>query len=125
MRLSTVILLLLMSVIAAAKNAPAADDAGMENIQKMQSCISNIDQEQFKVIEKRQSQFDAEMKSLCDSGKRDEAQKKAIMYEKEMMNNPVIKALSKCGEIAKGIMPEMPFMNQEEQLPDEHVCDSY
>ena len=124
MKISTVILLLLMPMAAVAQNYQGMNKADMQKIQKMQSCIENVDQEQLKAIEQRQYEFDAEVKSLCDSGKRDEAQKKAVLYAKEMTKNPAIQALSKCGEIAKGMMPEMSFMSQDENAPDQHVCDS-
>jgi hypothetical protein len=123
MKISTVILLLLLPATVVAQNFPGMTEADMQKIQKMQSCIEKIDQEELKSIERRQNQFDAEVKALCAKGKRDEAQKKAILFEKEMMKNPVIKALSKCGEIAKGMMPEMPFMNQAKERANEHICD--
>jgi hypothetical protein len=123
MKISTVILLLLLPAAVVAQNFPGMTEADMQKIQKMQSCIEKINQEELKSIERRQNQFDAEVKALCANGKRDEAQKKAILYEKEMMKNPVIKALSKCGEMAKGMMPEMPFMNQAKKGANEHICD--
>ena len=80
---------------------------------------------QMKALEQRQKQFDAQVKALCESGKRDEAQKKALLFEKEMTKDPTIQAVSKCSEIAKGMMSDMPFMKQGEKPSDKHVCDSY
>ena len=116
MKISTVILLLLMSTVANAQNYKGMNEADMQKIQKMQSCMEDVDQEQLKALEQRQYQFDAEIKSLCDSGKRDEAQEKAILFEKEMTNNLAIQAVNKCGEIAEGIM--------DEDASNQHVCDS-
>lgn len=125
MKISTVVLLLLMPTIVVAQIYPGMNEADMQKILEMQSCMEKVDQEKFKLLEQRQNRFDAEMKSLCGSGKRDEAQKKAILFEKEMMTNPTIQAIKKCGEIAKGMMPEMSFMGQDEKSSNEHVCDSY
>jgi len=125
MRIPAVILLSLISTAAIAQSYPGMNEADMQKLQKLQSCMSNVDQEQLKALEQRQNQFDAEVKALCDSGKRDKAQEKAMLFEKEMMKNPAVQAASKCSEIAKGMMPEMPFMNQDENSSNQHVCDSY
>lgn len=104
---------------------PGMNGVDMQKLQEMQTCMSKVDQGQMKALEQRQKQFDAEMKALCASGKRDAAQKKAMLYGKEMMNNPTIKMVRKCSEIAKGMMPEMPFMKQEGESANDHVCDTY
>lgn len=125
MKLPAAILLLLMSITAIAQNYPGMNEADMKKLQEMQSCMSTVDQEQLDALEQRQNQFDAEVKALCDRGKRDKAQQKAMLFGKEMMKNPAIQAISKCSKIAQGMMPNMPFMNQDEESPDQHVCDSY
>ncbi|MCG6938486.1 MAG: hypothetical protein LJE83_10000 [Gammaproteobacteria bacterium] len=125
MKIPPVILLLLITTAVNAQNYPGMNEADMQKLQEMQSCMNNIDQEQLKALEQRQNQFDAEVRALCDSGKRDEAQKKAILFEKEMMKNPAVQAVSKCSEITKGMVPEMTFMNQDENSSNQHVCDSY
>ena len=112
-------------MLAVAQNYPGMNAVDMQKLQEMQSCMEKVDQDKMKALEQRQNQFDAEVKSLCDSGKRDEAQQKAISYAKEMMNNPAIKAVSKCSEIAKGMMPAMPFTNMAKESDNKHVCDSY
>jgi len=131
MKLSAVIILLIVPALAIAKNYPGMSEADTQMIQKMQSCMEKVDQQQLKALEQRQNRFDAEMKSLCDRGKRDEAQKKAVLFEKEMMKNPAIQAVNKCSEIGKGMvpdmpdMPDMPVLDQNEVDSNEHVCDSY
>ncbi len=126
-------LLLLAPVAAIAQNFPGMQQMDMQKLQEMQTCMENIDQKQLQAIEKQQQQFEAEIKPLCNSGKRDQAQQKAIAYAKQMMNNPAIKTMQKCGEIAKGMMPDMPFMDMDKELGndpsnnmnDQHVCDAY
>lgn len=97
----------------------------MQKLQQMQSCMENIDQQQLQLIQQQQARFDTELKSLCTSGKRDQAQQKAIAYAKQIMNNPAIKAMQKCGEIAREMMPDMPFTDINEDMDEQHVCDAY
>lgn len=123
--MSIIALLLLMPAVVIAQIYPGMNEEDMQKILEMQSCMEKVDQAEFKLLEQRQNRFDAEMKSLCGSGKRDEAQKKALLFEKEMMTNPTIQAIKKCSEIAKEMMPEMSFMSQDDKSSNEHVCDSY
>lgn len=118
-------LLLLSPVAVIAQNFPGMAQMDMQKLQQMQQCMENIDQSQLQEIEKQQQQFDSETRSLCKSGKRDKAQHKAIAYARQMMNNPAIKAMQKCGEIARDMMPEMPVMQMEKELENQHVCDAY
>jgi hypothetical protein len=55
MKISAVILLLIMPVLAVAKNYPGMSDADMQKIQKMQSCIERVGQKQLKALEQRQA----------------------------------------------------------------------
>lgn len=127
MKISVSILLLLIPIVTFAQNYQGMNEGDMQKIrqqmQKMQSCMQNVDQAKLKVLEQRSNQFGAEVKSLCASGKRDEAQKKAISFGKEMANDPSMQAMRKCGEMAKGMMPKMPFMDQDKDLSSYHVCD--
>lgn len=109
----------------AAQNFPGMSQMNMQKIQAMQECIASVDQKQLLAIEQQQKKFDAEMTSLCASNKRDQAQQAAMAYAKRMMNNPAIKAMQKCGEIAKGMMPDMPFSDINEDIDDQHICDTY
>jgi len=125
MKMPPVILLFLLSTAASAQNSPGMGGMDMQKLQEMQSCMSKVDQEQLKALEQGHNEFDAEVKALCAGGKRDEAQEKALSYAKEMMKNPAIQTIRKCSEIAQGMMPDMPFMNQDVDPADQHVCDSY
>ncbi len=95
----------------------------MQQMQNMQSCMQNVDQEQLKMLEQRAYQTEADVKSLCASGKRDKAQERAISFGKEISKDPTMQAMKKCGEGMKGMMPKMPFTNQGEDHSSQHVCD--
>ena len=126
--------LMLVPMQGNAQNYPDMSNMGMgqidmQKIQEMQKCLESVDQAQLQALEQQQNKFDTEIDSLCSSGKRDQAQQKAVAYAKKLMDNPAIKALLKCGDIAKEMMPDMPFLDLEkdinESIENEHVCDSY
>ena len=132
MKISAIILLVLMPMVTVAQNYQNMSEEDMQKMmqqaQKMQSCMQNIDQAKLKAIDQRSSQILANIDSLCASGKRDEAQAKAISYGKEMAKDPTIQAMRKCGEmmegeIIQGIMPKTPLMDLDKDLASRHVCD--
>jgi predicted transcriptional regulator len=101
----------------------------MQQMQDAQACMEKIDQSELEALEKKANQFEAEMKSLCASGKRDEAQEKAMVYMKQIVNSPAVKEAKRCGEMMKGMMQgmmqNMPLMNEDKDYTKQHVCDSY
>ena len=124
MKTPSIVLLLLLPIVSIAQNDQGMSQADMQKMmQEMETCMQNIDQKKLKALEKRSTQFEENMKSLCASGKRDEAQARAIKFGMEVMNDPAIRNLRKCGEIMQGMMPTMPFMEQDQDYSDRHVCD--
>ncbi len=127
MRISGIILLLLMPMVALAQDYQSMSEEDvqkmMQQMQEMQSCMQNVDQAKLKVLEQRSDQVEAEVKALCASGKRDEAQKKVISFGKEMAKDPAMKAMRKCGETMKGMTPKAPFIDQDKDRSSRHVCD--
>jgi len=127
MKISTIILLLIPTA-AFAQNYQGMSEEDMQKMMQpmlmMQSCMKDVDQTGMKALEKRSNQLEAEVKSLCASGKREEAQAKAISFGKEMMEDPAMQTMRKCGEMMEGMMPKTPFMDQHEDRSDGHVCDS-
>lgn len=95
----------------------------MEQAQKARACMENIDQSEFDGMEQEGKRMQAEIKSLCTSGKRDEAQKKAIAYSKEMMSRPAMKKIRECSKMLRGMIPKMPFENFEKEYKNRHMCD--
>ena len=132
MKISAIFLLLLMPVVTVAQNYQNMSEEDMQKMmqqaQKMQSCMQNIDQAKLKAIDQRSSQILAKIDSLCASGKRDEAQQTAISYGKEMAKDPTMQAMRKCsemmsGEMMQGMMPKTPLMDLDKDLSSRHVCD--
>ena len=117
------LLLLPLSSFAQTGNLPAGLQNMMMQAQKAQSCMQGVDTSKLDGLEAEGNRMQAKVKSLCDSGQRDQAQKQAVIYSREMMARPEIKQIRKCGEMLRGMMPEMPFDNLEEKLKNQHVCD--
>lgn len=122
----TICLLALLPFTAFAQNNAGMPE-GMQNMlqqaQKAQACMQEIDQSQLENMEKDGKKKQAIIKSLCDSGNRDEAQEKAIGYSKEVMARPEMVKIRECSEMLRGMIPELPFDNFEEKYQNQHVCD--
>jgi len=129
MRALLVILLVLVPAAVVAQNFPNMGEMDMQlmmqQAQKTQECMGQIDQADLDAIEQRSKEVDAEIKSLCAAGKRDKAQKKAMAYGREMAKNPTVQEMQKCGEMMQGAMPQMqmPLMDQDVDYSSQHVCD--
>jgi hypothetical protein len=134
MKISTGMLALLFPVTAIAQNYPGMGGGGMseqdmqnmmQQAQEMQTCMQGIDQSRLKAFEQRAYKVEAEVKSLCASGKRDDAQQEAITFAQEVTSNPDIQKVRKCSEKMNGMMPQMPYMGQSSSTGESvgHVCD--
>ena len=119
--------LLLTPVVCLAQNYQGMNEEDMQKMmqqmEKMQSCMEKVDTDRLKALEQKSRQMETEIKSLCDSGKRDEAQKKALSFGKEIANDRTMKTIQKCGEMMKDIMPEITFKGLDKDSMDRHICD--
>ncbi|GJL62727.1 MAG: hypothetical protein NPIRA04_13810 [Nitrospirales bacterium] len=97
----------------------------MEQLQKAAACMENLDLSMMDGLEKEWKQMEAEIGSLCQSGKRDEAQNRAMKYAREMMSRPEMRKMQECSKLAAGMMPKMPYEKIEEMGKNQHVCDDY
>ena len=118
-------LLFLIPMFAFAQMNEADMEKMMQKMQEMETCMQNIDQSKLASIEQRARKMEAEIKSLCENGKRDMAMKKAMDFSQEIMSNPTMKTVRKCGEMMQGVMPKMPMMDFEEDQKNstQHICD--
>ena len=133
MKKLAIALLCLMPITSFAQYPMGMSEADMQKMmqqmQQAQACMEKIDQSELEALEKKANQFEAEMKSLCASGKRDEAQKKAMVYMKDIVNSSAVKEAKRCGVMMQGamqgMMQDMPFVNEDKDYTSQHVCDSY
>ena len=129
MKLSASILSLLLPVTAIAQNYPGMSGGDTQDMmlqmQKMQTCMQGVDQSRLQEFEQQANIIEAEVKSLCASGKRDDAQQKAIAFAQEVTGNPDIRKMTECGKMMNNVMPSMPFVDQANEMDKSagHVCD--
>jgi len=98
----------------------------MQQAQKMQACMAEIDQSEMKKFEQRANQMQAKVDSLCASGKRDEAQKEGIAFAREVSSNESMKKMQTCSKMMGGAIPGMPTNPQEaaDMNDNRHICDN-
>lgn len=123
--------LLLFLLSPAVVSAQSMNQQDMQNmmaqVQEVQACMQTIDQDELNKLQQDSKVFEAEVKSLCKDGKRDEAQDKALAYSKEVMNSPAMDTMRKCTEnlsgALKGMMPDLSPEKIAKDFSDRHVCD--
>ena len=126
----TLSLFLLLPLDVNAQMPPGMNQAKMQQMmqqmQSMQNCMKNIDQTEMKAFEQRARKMEAEVKTLCAQGKRDEAQSVAMAFGMEVAKSPSMQQMKKCGEPMRDFLPQMPMLNRDKSENDQshkHVCD--
>lgn len=118
---------LMLPGIVSAKSLAQFSEADMGNMMQkmaeMQKCMEQLDQAKLETLSARAEQDMEKVKSLCRAGKRDEAQKEALRISSEFMQEPEMIKMRKCGEIAKGALPESMFEFDEKELEQKNICD--
>jgi hypothetical protein len=124
---------LLLNPVFAYAEKPAGMDNGNMNeqnmqmmakeMQEMQKCMGSINKTELAEIEKRSIAFEKKIRSLCSKGKRDQAQKEALAFGKEMSKHPAMQSMNKCAESMGKAMQDMPVPGQEVDFSNTHACD--
>lgn len=126
--ITAILFIVVLPVVAGAQGTQGLNPAEMQNymqlMQEMQECMAKIDRAEMAAFETRSQEFDAEIDQLCAEGKRDEAQKKAMAYSKELAAKPAVQQMKKCSEKVVSQMPEAEksFM-ADPDFEKHHVCD--
>ncbi|MFA7553412.1 MAG: hypothetical protein WCY88_04105 [Spongiibacteraceae bacterium] len=118
-------LLLLCPLLSFAQAQTVQDpDAMMKKLQEMQTCMGAIDQTELKQLEQQSKQLQADISKLCNSGKADAAQNKALGFAKTVKNSKALKQLSNCTEVMAGIIPVDAYSKMIDSYSDEdlNVC---
>ncbi len=124
-KLATLALAFAATFAYAQSNSGTSEDMTkmLEQAMKAQACMQDIDTSEFEKLQQEGEKMEAEVKALCASGKRDQAQDQAIAYSKEMMALPAMQKMRECSELMRGLLPEMPFDNFEEEFKNKNICD--
>ena len=91
----------------------------------MQICMSRIDQQALIALSKKAQVVSNEIKSLCQANQRDKALDIAIDFGQKMAKDENFKIAQECGEMSRGILPEMKFPTSKEEVKERHICDIY
>ncbi|MBU0675108.1 MAG: hypothetical protein KJ950_10730 [Proteobacteria bacterium] len=97
----------------------------MQQAEILQQCMDKVDKAELDAIDRRSEELEAKLKALCEAGKRDEAQNTAVAFGKEILANPALVQMKKCGDLTQEMLPP------EQRQPSEydfdfsqnHVCD--
>jgi hypothetical protein len=124
MKTLLMVILLLVPVSVLAQNYQGMNEQEMmQRIQKMQTCMQDVDQKKLQELEERAQVVEAQLQALCDEGKRHEAQAKALAFDKEFNSDPNLQTVKKCTKLMEGMGPGSTFINQDTEEEDGHVCD--
>jgi len=122
-------LLLILPLTAFAAETHKMDEeamqAMMKQMQMMQDCMQKIKQSDITAAEQNAMKIASEAKAMCAEGKRDQAQEHVITFSKKLMKTPALKELRRCSEMATGMVPMIPILDQykPENYAQYHVCD--
>ena len=114
---------------AFAANQNQLNQGNMQNMmkvmQEVQQCMESIDQAKLSELQTRSETFQKELDALCSQGQRDQAQKQAMAFGREMASDPTMKQMRRCGEMAQGALPMMDMGKtyDEKEYANKHVCD--
>jgi len=129
MKISAYLLLLFFSTSLLASEAYQMDKKEMEimmqQMQEMQDCMQKINQADITSAEQRAMKITSEAKALCAQGKRDQAQEHVIAFSKKLAETPALQELRRCSEIATGMAPMIPILDQYkvDNFANYNVCD--
>jgi predicted transcriptional regulator len=119
--------LLFSGVCFAQQGMPEGMGQMMAKMQQMQRCMAEIDQSKMEQFQKDSERFSNELKKLCEAGKRDMAQKKAMDYAMKINQSAEMKKAQDCMAIMAD-MPGMPTVTDYESIirdqDQQHMCDS-
>ena len=129
-----VMLCMFLPVAGQAQDYQSMDQRDMQMIQQqmqeIQACMAKVDRDQVMQLELSSRQLKIEIESLCASGKRDEAQRKAIAFGEEVANHAALKQMIECNEklaeispARKQMMPKISFTGVDKDGGDRHICD--
>jgi len=120
-------LILVIPMTSSAQNYMEMNQADLEKmlqqVDQIQSCLEKIDQSQLKALDTRTQKMEAEVQSLCASGKRDAAQAKAIAYGNEIRNDSTMRMLAECGGMMEDATTGASYTDLQKAGAEYHICD--
>ena len=116
-----------MGALAPVSAQQAQDEAQMRQImeqaQKMQACMAEVDQKALENLRVEGEAMGEKVSALCAAGKRDKALSAIIAYSKKIANSPGLKEIRECSESLGGIKFGVSPPMLEDIEKSGHVCD--
>jgi len=105
-------------------NIDSADmQKALEQANIIQACLAKVDQDELQALKSQADAMTNEVRAICAAGKRSEAQAIAIMYGKQLLDEPVAKELQACVGIDLAI-PQTAWARLDSgESGKAHVCD--
>jgi hypothetical protein len=94
----------------------------MQGMQAMQQCMARVDMAKMERLGQEGEKVQAEVQSLCKTGKRDAAQERAMAFGMKVASDPDMRTMQECSRQMQGMTPPMPYTDIEAQQ-NRHVCD--
>jgi hypothetical protein len=99
----------------------------MQQMMQMQLCINkNVDPSYLQDMSQNSEKIANQVKQLCETGLRQQAQDTAMHYAKGMQSNPNFQAMQKCTTHMDSAFPGASALQEEfdiDALKKNHVCD--
>jgi hypothetical protein len=84
--------------------------------------MQELDRTELKRVESEFTTLQTQVQQLCNDGKTDQAQKKALAFAEELEGSLVLKQVKKCAKIMGDMMPELPLLDMPDDYGDVNVC---
>ena len=103
---------------------PATIDAVVQQAEQIQLCMAKIDQAEVERVRVEAEAKATEVRALCASSERAEAQSVAIIYGRQLVEEPVVLEAKACLGVAALAIPQMTWAGLEDSgTAQAHVCD--
>ena len=123
------------ALAAIAHNASALPPGGMndadmqrmmQGMNAMQECMARVDMAAMERLGEEGKRMEAEISALCQAGKRDVAQDKAMAFGMKIAKDPDMQVMAECSKQMQGMLPPMASSSYADLAADagnRHVCD--
>jgi len=103
---------------------PATVDAVVKQAQRIEACLAKLDQTEVTRLKAEADAKASEIRSMCASGERAEAQTQAVTFGKQLEQEPVVIEAKACIGIAGLAIPQTTWASLEDsETAQTHVCD--
>lgn len=132
MKRRLITLLLVCPALATAQNYQAYQGMSeadmqrmMQQMQKAQTCMGDLDEAELKKFEQQAMAMEARVREHCASGDTDAAEQEAMAFGREVAASPTMQKIQECSKLMQGAMPGMTTMamQTDAEADSGSICD--